>query len=227
MALYAIGDLHLSFTSDKPMDIFGWENHTEKVKDLWLEYIREEDTVLIPGDISWALRLEDALTDLGWLADLPGKKILVKGNHDYWWQGISKLNTLYSNMFFLQNTYYLYDEYAICGTRGWLCPNSVNFTKHDEKIYLREVNRLKSSLEQAKRGGNNKIIAMMHYPPTNEKYDPSGFTDLFEKYEVEKVVYAHLHGKNYYQMGFQGMRNNVEYSLVSCDYLQFKPLKIL
>lgn len=229
MALFAIGDLHLSFALEKPMDIFGgqWENHTEKVKEAWVEYIKEADTVLIPGDISWALRFEEAREDLEWISQLPGRKIFVKGNHDYWWQTISKLNGSYDNMYFLQNTFYKYEDYAICGTRGWLCPNSTNFTQHDQKIYLREINRLKNSLDQAVKNNMSKIIVVMHYPPTNEKFEASGFTELAETYKVEKVIYAHIHGKNYFHTGLKGARNGVEYHLVSCDYLQCRPLKIL
>lgn len=229
LALFAIGDLHLSFGSEKPMDIFGehWVNHPKRVEEAWLEHIKDEDTILIPGDLSWGLRLDEAIPDLDWISQLPGKKIIIKGNHDYWWQTISKLNGLYPNIFFLQNTFFEYQDYAICGSRGWLCPNPTNFTEHDQKIYLREINRLKASLDQAIKNGNNKIIAMMHYPPTNEKYEASGFTELFEAYSVSVVVYGHLHGKSYYHTGLQGIRNGVEYRLVSCDYLEFKPLKIL
>ncbi len=229
MALYAIGDLHLSFAQEKPMDIFGelWKNHGERVKQFWLSNVNNQDTVLVPGDISWALRLGDARQDLEWLNALPGRKIMVKGNHDYWWQSISKLNQAFPDMVFLQNSYVKYEDYAICGTRGWLCPNSANFTEHDYKIYRREVLRLRNSLEQAANDKWEKIIVMMHFPPTNEKHETSEFTKLAEAYQVEKVIYAHLHGENYYCAGFQGVRNEVEYYLVSCDYLQCKPLIIL
>ncbi len=229
LTLYAIGDLHLSFAQEKPMDIFGdlWENHAERVKEFWLSKINDQDTVLVPGDISWALRLEDAHPDLEWLNALPGRKILVKGNHDYWWQSKSKLNQAYPDMIFLQNTYDKYEGYAICGTRGWLCPNSANFTEHDHKIYKREVLRLENSLEQAAKDKWKKIIVMMHYPPTNEKHEASDFTQLTEAYQVEKVIYAHLHGEKYYRAGLQGVRNGVEYHLVSCDYLRCNPLIIL
>lgn len=229
MSLFAIGDLHLSFAIEKPMDIFGgqWENHTQKIKDAWAEMIQDEDTILIPGDISWALRLDDAHMDLSWIEDLPGKKILIKGNHDYWWQSISKLNGRYKEMYFLQNTFYSYKEYGICGTRGWICPNSTNFTEHDHKIYLREINRLKNSLDLAEKNKVEKIIVMMHYPPTNEKFEASGFTELIESYGVYKVVYAHLHGTNYFHTGLKGLKNGVMYHLVSCDYLECRPLKLL
>jgi len=229
LALFAIGDLHLSFALEKPMDIFGdqWENHTERVKKAWLEMIKDTDTVLIPGDVSWALTLEEACLDLEWLNALPGRKILVKGNHDYWWQSIGKLKDAHPNLCFIQNSFSTFEDYAICGTRGWLCPNDTNFTKHDQKIYEREILRLELSLEQAAKEKWAKRIIMMHYPPTNEKHEVSGFIQLAEAYGVERVIYAHLHGKNYYRAGLQGLKNGVEYHLVSCDYLQCKPFRII
>lgn len=211
------------------MDIFGgqWENHTEKIKEAWMKEIKDEDTILIPGDISWALKLDDAHIDLSWIEELPGRKILVKGNHDYWWQSISKLKGRYAQMYFLQNTFYFYENYGICGTRGWICPNSTNFTEHDQKIYLREINRLKHSLDQAVKKNVDKIIVMMHYPPTNEKFEKSGFIELIESYGVSKVIYAHLHGESYFHTGLKGLKNDVMYHLVSCDYLECRPLKLL
>lgn len=229
MSLFAIGDLHLSFALNKPMDIFGdqWIDHPERIKRSWIENISEHDTILIPGDISWALKLNDAMIDLEWLNNLPGKKIFIKGNHDYWWQTISKLNTFYKDMYFLQNNYYTYEDYAICGTRGWLCPHDSNFSRQDNKIYLRELNRLELSLKQAVKNGCEKIIVMLHYPPTNEKKEASGFVELFEQYKVEKVIYAHLHGKRYYDLSIQGEHNGIQYYLTSSDYLNFEPLKLL
>lgn len=229
MALYGIADLHLSGYTDKPMDIFGshWFLHHEKVRESWMTQVTEEDTVLIAGDISWGMKLQEALIDLDWINQLPGRKILIKGNHDYWWSSLSKLNSLYQDMNFLQNNYYTYGEYGICGTRGWICPNENKFTKEDEKIYLREENRLKLSLEAARKGGCKKLIAMLHYPPTNDNHEASLFTKTFESYGVERVIYGHLHGEDSYKAGLQGSFNNIEYSLVSCDYLNFKLYKIL
>ncbi|PAB60644.1 metallophosphoesterase [Anaeromicrobium sediminis] len=226
MSLYAIGDLHLSFSTEKPMDIFGknWIDHHIKIEESWRSKITNEDTVLIPGDISWAMSLEDAKIDLEWIDKLPGKKILLRGNHDYWWTSLKKMNGLFESMVFVQNNHVEYEDYAICGTRGWLCPNDNKFTDHDQKIYDRELHRLKLSLDSTKR---DKIIVMTHYPPTNDKLQDSGFTKIYEEYNVEKVIYGHLHGRHSYNTGLKGNYNNVEYVLTSCDYLDFNPVKIL
>lgn len=240
MSIYAIADLHLSFSSDKPMDIYGgeWVKHTEKLKANWSAIVAENDTVILPGDSSWALRFEDALVDLKWISELPGKKVLIKGNHDLWWNSVSRLNALYENMFFLQNSFYEAEGYAICGSRGWICPGDDDFTIHDEKIYKRELGRLKISLEAAARAGYGsksgnsssecgKILGVLHFPPASDNLRRSGFTELFEEYGVEKVIYGHLHGKDAYGNGLQGIRNKVEYILTSVDYLKCKPYKIL
>lgn len=229
MSLYAIGDLHFSTAVNKPMNIFGdnWDNHEEKIINSWKSKVNEEDTVLIVGDTSWAINMKEAEEDLNIIHNLPGKKIYVKGNHDYWWTTVAKLNKLYDDMSFLQNNFYQYEEYAICGTRGWICPNDVKFTQDDEKIYKREAHRLKLSLDSAKKAGFKKIIVITHYPPTNDKLDPSLFTEIYESYGVEKVVYGHLHGKESFKMGLKGIRNEVEYNLVSCDYVDFNLIKIM
>lgn len=233
MALYAIGDLHLSFSSDKPMDVFGehWSNYEEKIKESWLECVSDSDTVLIPGDISWAMKLDQAMVDLEWIHKLPGRKILLRGNHDYWWSSLKKLQGLFDEMYFLQNNFYVYETtdqtYAICGTRGWLCPNPNKFEENDQKIYDRELLRLKLSLDAAKAAGHEKIIVMTHYPPTNDSRDRSGFVEIYEEYGVEKVIYGHLHSEYSFEAGLQGLHNNVEYLLTSCDYLDFQLKKIM
>lgn len=230
MAIYAIADLHLSFDErvEKPMDIYGkrWENHAQRLKDNWIENIKAEDFVLLAGDISWALKPDEALIDLEWIHELPGTKILLKGNHELWWQSITRLNKLYDDMYFLQNTFFEAEGYAICGSRGWLCPGSEEFDENDRKIYQRELLRLEMSLAGAASAGHEKILGMMHYPPTNDKHQSSGFTELFEKYGVKKVVYGHLHGKEVWSKGIQDILNGVEYKLVSLDYLDAMPLKI-
>lgn len=229
MSLYAIGDLHFSTAVNKPMNIFGdnWENHEKKIIDSWNSKVNKNDTVLIVGDTSWGINMDEATFDLDIIHNLPGKKIYVKGNHDYWWTTIAKLNKLYEDMSFLQNNFYSYNEYAICGTRGWICPNDVKFTEDDEKIYKREAHRLKLSLDAAKKAGFEKIIVITHYPPTNDKLEPSLFTDIYEEYKVEKVIYGHLHGKESFKMGLEGIREGVEYKLVSCDYVDFNLVKIM
>lgn len=237
MSIYAIADLHLSFSAEKPMDIYGgqWINHTEKVKNNWEAVITEEDTIIIPGDTSWALQFDDAVVDLKWISELPGKKVLIKGNHDLWWNSISKLNALFPNMVFLQNSFYEAEGYAICGSRGWICPGDDDFTPHDEKIYKRELGRMRLSLESAAKAGygakaeekKGDILAAIHYPPASDDLRQSGFTDLFEEYGVKKVIYGHLHGKDAYGNGLKGIKNKVEYILTSTDFLKCKPYQII
>lgn len=230
MSIYAIGDLHLSMdpTVDKPMDIYGgaWVNHAENLKNYWLDMIKEDDTLIIAGDTSWAMKLSEAMADLYWIDKLPGHKIFIKGNHDMWWNGIGKLNGISDTMYFLQNTMYPVEGVAICGTRGWSCPGSEGFDQSDEKIYKRELLRLESSLKAAKDGGYDEIIGVLHYPPTNEKKQLSGFTELFEKYNVKKVVYGHLHDADAKNNKDAVNLNGVSYKLVSLDGLDGCPIKI-
>ncbi|MCM0646817.1 metallophosphoesterase [Clostridium swellfunianum] len=228
MGLYAISDLHLALSGDKPMHVFGeqWYEHHEKIKNNWLEKITKEDTVLIAGDISWSMKMEEGLKDLDWIHELPGRKILVRGNHDYWWQSISKLNALYEDMDFIQNNFFSYEDYAVCGTRGWICPGGENFTEHDEKIYLRELIRLKLSLDMAVKAGYKKYIVMIHYPPTNEKFIETELIKIFKEYGVKKVLYGHLHGHSLKRV-MVGEIDGIEYILTSADYINFNPIKIL
>ncbi len=228
MALYTISDLHLGFNVEKPMDIFGdkWKNHSDKIKKNWLSKITEEDTVLIAGDISWSLKEQDSRYDLDWVNELPGEKIISKGNHDYWWGSISKLNNMYEKTKFLQNNFYVYKDYAICGTRGWICPDGDRYSAKDKKIYNREQIRLKLSLDEAKKNGFEKIIVMLHYPPTNERFEESEFTKIIKEYKVEKVIYGHLHGPVLLGNLLNGYFDEVEYILTSADYLDFNPKKI-
>jgi uncharacterized protein len=228
MALYAISDLHLAFTTDKSMDIFGakWLKHDEKIKENWIKKITDEDTVLIAGDISWSMRSDESKVDLDWIDALPGKKIISKGNHDYWWGGISKLNRMYENTKFLQNNFYTYEDYAICGSRGWILEGSDRFTEKDKKIFDREIIRLKLSLDKAKEAGYENIVVMIHYPPMNEKRENSAFTNLFKEYGVKKVIYGHLHGPSLANV-LNGEHEGIEYLMTSCDFLDFDPKRIL
>lgn len=227
MALYAISDLHLSLNSDKPMDVFGehWYNHHERIKENWINKITNKDTVLIAGDISWSMKMEDGMEDLEWIHKLPGKKIISKGNHDYWWGSISKLNSLYEDISFIQNNYFVYEDYAICGTRGWI-PPSDKYTQHDEKIYNREKIRLRISLDSAKKAGYEKIIVMIHYPPVNDKFEETELIKIFKEYNVEKVIYGHLHGASLKNI-FEGKHHGIEYIMTACDYINFNPISIL
>lgn len=230
MALFAISDLHFGTGINKTMDIFGykWVNHVEKTIENWKDTVTTEDTVIIPGDISWGNNLDEAKSDLDLIDSLPGRKIMLMGNHDYWWQSLSKVCAAYPNILFLQNNYYMYEDMAICGTRGWVCPNSVKFTKEDEKVYNREQLRLKLSLDAAiKSGHGEKIMVVFHYPPVNENHDRSGFINILEQYsEVKKVIYGHIHGISSASEIFEGLHNGIDYSLVSSDFLNFKPITI-
>ena len=230
MKIFAISDLHLSFSPDveKPMNKFGsrWEEHEKKLEENWRDLVKPEDVVLLGGDISWGLKLQDAIYDLDWISKLPGRKILIKGNHDLWWGSINKLNSLYSNMDFLHANFFKAGDFAICGSRGWICPGAAEFTTHDEKIYKREVIRLQLSLEAAKKAGEKRIIGMLHYPPTNDRFHKSEFTKLFTEFKVERVIYGHLHGKDNFIKGFNGEMNGVFYNLTSCDYINAKPICI-
>ncbi|MDP4091133.1 MAG: metallophosphoesterase [Bacillota bacterium] len=228
MALYAISDLHLALSTSKPMDIFGgnWYMHHEKIRENWLAVVREEDTVLIGGDISWSMKMAEGEKELQWIHELPGKKLIIKGNHDYWWGSITKLNKMFEDMNFIQNNHFNYEEYGICGTRGWICPGSERFEDEDLKIYKRELIRLRLSLDSARKAGFERLIAMIHYPPTNEKFEDSGFTDIFKEYEVEKVIYGHLHGPFHYRV-LNGEREGIHYIMTSSDYINFNPVLLL
>ena len=230
MAIYAIGDLHLSQRQDKPMDIFGpdWENHAIKIKENWNRTVGEEDLVIVAGDISWAMYLADALPDLHWLAELKGTKLLIRGNHDYWWNSIGKVRSqLPSSLYALQNDHFSWDNRAVCGTRGWICPGEEGFdNEQDQKLYLREAQRLKLSLESASRITFPEIIVALHFPPYNRKGQPSAFTKLLEEYKVKICVFGHIHdsGRDYI---CQGKRNGVDYRFVAADGIGFTPLKLM
>lgn len=228
MAIYAIGDLHLSLSVDKPMDVFGdnWTNYMEKLKSAWLTLIKPEDYVLLPGDICWAISLEEAKVDLKWIDDLPGHKIISKGNHDYWWETLKKMNPLYDSITFIYNTYTPIGNIAVCGSRGWLSPSDSNFTEQDQKIYNRECHRLKISLDKAVEDGYENILVMLHYPPTNDKKEISPIQEILENYAVKHVVYGHLHTKQSWNLSLDGTFNYIHYHMVSSDFLNFIPKKI-
>lgn len=228
--LFAIGDLHLSFSSDKPMGIFGenWNSHHQKIEKSWKESISEKDVVFIPGDLSWALKFEDAVPDLEWLHNLPGIKVFLKGNHDLWWGSVSKLRSLWpENMRFIQNDCLSFagdkEEFVLCGTRGWVTPEDKYYKAvDDEKIYNRELLRLRMSINEAIKTGIDNIILGLHFPPTGGGMK-SGFTELIEEYEIKTVLYGHLHGYEAYKKGIKGLIGTAEYHLISADYLDFSP----
>ena len=229
MALFAIADLHFGRGINKTMDLFGepWIGHMDKIIKNWSETVTDEDTVLVPGDICWAKKLSEAETDMNILRNLPGKKVLLEGNHDYWWDSQNKVTAAYPDMVFIKNDFYDYKGTAICRTRGCLCPNAMKFDESDMKIYKRECGRLKLSVDAALRKGFDDILVMMHYPPVNDKHEPSGFTHIIEECgRIKKVIYGHLHGRESIEGRLEGIMNGVEYSLVSADHLDFRPVKI-
>lgn len=223
MKVFAISDLHLSINSNKPMNIFGpvWENYLDKIEQSWNRLVSDDDVVLISGDISWAMKLNDAIPDLNYISQFKGKKIILRGNHDYWWSSISGVRSvLKPNMFAIQNDAIKIGDTIFCGTRGWTVPETTHKTPDDEKIYNREVIRLGLSLQDAKRlqQNNEKIIVMMHYPPFNSKMEDNEFTNLIEQYGVKTVVYGHLHSYDKKQKLIV-YKNNVKYYLTSCDLI--------
>ena len=226
MALFGISDLHLSLGTDKPMDVFGerWREHHLKIMENWNSKIDDRDTVLIAGDISWAMRMNEAIPDLEFIHSLKGRKIFIKGNHDYWWVSIQKLNSMFEGMCFIQNTSFGYENYGICGTRGWVNINDQE--EHDEKVYKRELLRLKMSLDNAKNQGNEKLIVMLHYPPITKISRSQEFLDLLSEYKVEKVIYGHIHYDSKY-ICVNGYHNNIEYICTSADIINFDPVRIL
>lgn len=238
MSIFAIADPHLSFDEnvDKPMDAFGksWENHAERLKKNWIDNVSERDTVIVAGDISWGLKPKEAIADLNWIDALPGRKLIFKGNHDLWWRGITKLNRMFKTLTFMQNKAAYEDGWYIFGTRGWVCPGDSNFITEDRKIYDREIMRLEMSIDDMLKqhtdttcsGAIPRNIGVLHYPPTNDKFQTSGFTKLFSEVGTSKVVYGHLHGQENFNRGFEGYLNGVEYRLVSMDRVDCKPVKI-
>lgn len=235
MSIYAIGDLHLSFSADKPMDIFGmnWENHAEKIRENWINKVKENDTVILPGDFSWATYLEETYNDFEFLNSLPGKKILSKGNHDYWWTTVTSMKRFlkennFENIDFLYNNAFLIENKIITGTRGWL-----NNWKSEEnyKILKRENERLKISINKGinEFGTDKEIITFIHYPPFYKETiipEEIDFSKTLKKYNIEKCYYAHLHGESH-KDAIEGVVNGIEYKLISSDYLNFDILQVL
>ena len=227
MAIYAIGDLHLPGGDDKPMNVFGdhWSGHFERICRDWLSRVRDDDVVLIPGDISWAMQLDDALPDLESIGRLPGTKVLLRGNHDYWWSGISRLrDVLPKGMFAIQNDAIRLGSTAVCGTRGWTLPGG-SATPEDEKIYRRELQRMEMSLQRAKALGGRRLIVMCHYPPLGEGGAQTPLSRMLEAYAPDDVVYGHLHGASLHG-AVTGEIRGIRYHCVSCDGLGFRVYRL-
>lgn len=231
MKVYSISDLHLSINSNKPMDIFGpvWENYLADIEKSWNDLVTDDDIVVIPGDISWAMYLEDAVEDLKYISQFKGKKVLLRGNHDYWWKSISDLrNHLPEGMYAVQNDAVKFGNIIICGTRGWVVPETTHKTPEDEKIFKRELIRLELSLKEAvnMREEGDILICLTHFPPFNYKREDSPFTDLMEKYGVNKAVFGHLHSYDKRQKLIQN-KNGIDYYLTSCDLVGNKLVEIV
>lgn len=234
MAIYAISDLHLSFGVNKPMNIFGnvWDNYEETVKNNWINTVKDEDTVIIPGDISWAMTLKESIKDFEFLNNLPGKKIILRGNHDYYFATKTKMQNFFneagfSNFEVLHNNAFVVEDYIICGTRGWGKTEN-NDAEQDKKIFAREEARLINSLNEGKRlqeeylekGIKKEIIVALHFPPFI-----ANFIKIMEEYDVKKCIYGHLHGFGH-NMVKEGLIGNIEYAMVGCDFTKFQLIKL-
>ena len=229
MSLYAIGDLHLSLgCPEKDMTLFGgrWVGYTEKIRASFSQ-LREEDTVVLCGDSSWGMSLGEALSDLRFLQELPGQKVLLKGNHDYWWQTAAKMNAFLeenglTKLTFLHNNFVPYGDWALCGTRGWFFEEERG-GEHDKKIMSREVGRLELSLKAA---GDREKLVFLHYPPIYQSYRCEEILKLLERYGVKRCFSGHIHGKGCYA-AFRGTEGECHHALVSADFLDFVPCKIM
>ncbi len=228
MALYAIGDLHLSFGTDKPMDIFGgkWDGYVEKLKT-GLACMTEEDTLVLLGDVSWGLDLQQAKRDFQFLSEIPGRKLIVKGNHDYWWSTVKKFEDFctengFCNLHLIHNNAFFYGDVALCGTRGWFFEEDQQGT-HDEKVFRRELGRLEASLKAA---GEKEKLCFLHYPPRYRGYICPEIIALLQAYGVRRCFYGHLHGDSH-KLAMEGLWDGIEYRLLAADFVNFTPQKIL
>ena len=228
MALYAIGDLHLCLGAEKPMDIFGgaWVGYMDKLQQ-GLSVLKPEDTLVLLGDLSWALELSQATADFAWINEIPGRKIILKGNHDYWWSTATKFYNFceqngFRDMFILNNNHYEYGDVAICGTRGWFFEEDRS-GEHDEKVFRRELIRLETSLQSA---GDKQKMVFLHYPPRYKGYECREILELLQKYAVRNCFYGHLHGASH-GLAMQGLWDGIDYRLVSADKLDFRPYLVM
>lgn len=232
MRVFALADFHLSLSGEKPMSKFGahWDNHAQRIEEACRATITDDDLFLIPGDHSWGLRLEDALDDIRFIERLPGKKVLCRGNHDYWWQGIGKIRETFPGLTFLQNdAVHFGEEVSCCGTRGWSLPGSPGFSKErDEKYLQREIHRLKLSLQALNPKAKLKIV-LIHYPPLFSNDLNTAFADAMAEAEVDLCVYGHIHLSSSGRLDvsvLNGCHKKVLYQLVSCDTLNFQPWEL-
>lgn len=228
MSLYAIADLHLSLSVNKPMNIFGgWDNYVERLTENWNKTVTSEDTVVIPGDISWGMDLDEARADLSYVNDLKGTKIISKGNHDYWWTTMSKLNRFidengFDTIKFLHNNHYAYGKYGICGTRGWINETEV---PADAKVLAREAQRLEVSVQSAVKDGLEPIV-FLHYPPVYGNECNYDILDVLFKYNIKECYYGHLHGRSH-KNAVCGERDGINFHLIASDFVQFCPILVV
>ena len=227
MALYAIGDLHLCLGASKPMDVFGgnWVGYMEKLKEGFSK-VRPEDTTILLGDLSWALDLPNAKADFAWINEIPGRKIILKGNHDYWWSTASKFYKFceengFQDQFILNNNHFEYEGWAICGTRGWFFEEEKS-GRQDEKVFRRELLRLEASLQSA---GDLPKLVFLHYPPKYKGYECPQIISLLQQYDVRQCFYGHLHGASH-KLALQGIWDGVDYRLVAADAVNFQPVPV-
>lgn len=236
MNVFALGDLHLSFANPKPMDIFGavWRDHVRVMAENWRSVVGLDDLVVIPGDISWAMRLAEALPDLAWVEALPGRKVLLKGNHDYWWESASKIRAVLGpSTVLLQGDPVVIGDVAVAGTRAWTSPGTgvpaggerEGFSAEDEKIYRREILRLEASLAGLRKTSWKRLVIALHFPPWNDRLESSGFSELVRQWPGAVCVYGHLHGASI-AGAFQGDRDGVRYVLASADAAGFRPVRL-
>ena len=228
MSLFALGDLHLSLGEDKPMDVFaGWNDYVQRLEENWKRLVTDEDTVVLAGDISWGMKLEETLTDFRFIDSLPGKKLLLKGNHDYWWSTKRKMDAYLqenglASIQILFNNAYRVGGYAVCGTRGWFLEND---TPEDVKVLNREVGRLKLSLEEALKLQGEPVV-FLHYPPYYRGVECPEIMDVLLEYGIKKCYYGHIHGKKNFRLAFEGVYKGVDFRLISCDKVGFMPVLV-
>ncbi len=228
MALFVIGDTHLSLSVNKPMDVFGgWQNYMQRLEENWKAVVQPEDTVVIPGDVSWGMSMEEAKADFTFLHQLPGKKILMKGNHDYWWTTRSKMDKFFEENQFttltvLHNSSISAEGVSLCGSRGWMFEQG---QEHDKKLITRECGRIRASLQDAKRFGEQEKILFLHYPPIFMQDSIPEFLELMQEYGVKRCYYGHIHSQGC-RYAFQGDWNGVHLEMISADFLRFTPKKI-
>ena len=229
MSLFAIADLHLSLGTDKPMDIFnGWDNYVERLEKNWRAVVQDTDTVVIAGDISWAMKLEETAADFAFLHSLPGRKLLLKGNHDYWWTTRKKMDDFlnaqgFSTLGIIHNSAEAAGEFAVCGTRGWFY--DAELSGEDRTVLLREVGRLNMSLDAAEKTGLEPVV-FLHYPPLYAQSVCEEMMDVLRERNIKKCYYGHIHGNAAAQKAVTGNYDGIRFSLIACDYIHFLPVKI-